>query len=273
MPDTTASAPKAPKTLKAQETPDTRKKVSARDPAKTRARILKAAVAEFSAKGFSGARTEAIARRAKTNIRMLYHYFGGKDGLYVGVLEEVLLRLRAAELQLDFASVEPMEGIVQMFDFIDNHFGSRPELGRLLAFENMNQARHLQRSDAIRETASPVRELVDGLLRRGERAGVFREGIDALHLYTAMVSLAYYSRAHGHTLSRIFSTDLLAPAWQADHRVQAHQMLMGFLRPPAVAPAEKGAQQVQPSKATEASLSVMKSGRSRIGRPMAIRSA
>lgn len=255
--------PETPKT----PTPD-RKKVAARDPAKTRARILKAAVAEFSAKGFSGARTEAIARRAKSNIRMLYHYFGGKDALYVCVLEEVLLRLRSAEMQLDFEAMEPLDGIVRMFDFIDTHFGSRPELGRLLAFENMNHARHLQRSDAIRESASPVRELIDGLLRRGERNGVFRHGIDALHLYTAMVSLAYYSRAHGHTLSRIFGTDLLAPQWQADHRAQAHEMLMGFLRPVADA-----SPQAQPSKATEASLSVMKSGRSRIGRPIATRSA
>lgn len=267
MPGRPAHNPPMPDTLL-----PTPKKVAVRDPARTRARILKAAIAEFSSKGFSGARTEEIARRAKSNIRMLYHYFGGKDALYVRVLEEVLLRLRTAEMQLDFESVEPAEGIVQMFDFIDTHFGARPELGRLLAFENMNHARHLQRSEAIRESASPVRELLDGLLRRGESLGLFRPGVDALHLYTAMVSLAYYSRAHGHTLSRIFGTDLLAPGWQADHRSQAHEMLMGYLRPVPVegaapAPAD------QPSNATEASLSLMKSGRSRIGRPIATRSA
>ncbi|QHI97579.1 TetR family transcriptional regulator [Xylophilus rhododendri] len=240
--------------------PAPKKKAAARDPARTRARILKAAVAEFSAKGFSGARTEEIARRAKSNIRMLYHYFGGKDALYVSVLEDVLLRLRAAEMQLDFEAVEPLEGVLAMFDFIDSHFGARPELGRLLAFENMNHAKHLQRSDAIRAAASPVLDLIAGLLRRGEASGAFRAGIDALHLYTAMVSLAYYSRAHGHTLSRIFGTDLLDPAWLAEHRVLAHEMLVGYLKP-------------QPSNETEASLSVMKSGRSRMGRPIATRSA
>ncbi|HYP82705.1 TetR/AcrR family transcriptional regulator [Variovorax sp.] len=211
------------------------RKIVQRDPARTRARILKAAIAEFSAKGYSGARTVQIATRAKSNIRMLYHYFGGKDALYVRVLEEVLLRLRAAELQLDFESMEPTDGILKMFDFIDTHFGARPELRRLLAFENMNQARHLNRSAVIRDAASPVLGHIANLLRRGEQAGVFRPGIDALHLYTAMVSLAYYSRAHAPTLSRIFGTDLLCHQWQADHHAQSHQMLLGFLSRPTTA--------------------------------------
>jgi AcrR family transcriptional regulator len=200
-----------------------------RDAAKTRARILKAATTEFSAKGFSGARTEQIARRAKSNIRMLYHYFGGKDALYVAVLEGVLSQLRRKELQLDFDDVEPLDGLLRMFDFIDTHFGARPELRRLLAFENMNAAQHLKRSVAIRDSASPVIDLIDKLLRRGEASGQFRGGVDALHLYTAMVSLAYYSRAHGHTLSRIFGVDLLSPTWQDEHRAQSQQMIMGFL--------------------------------------------
>jgi AcrR family transcriptional regulator len=207
------------------------RKIVPRDPARTRARILKAAVAEFSAKGYSGARTVQIASRAKSNIRMLYHYFGGKDALYVCVLEEVLSRLRLAELQLDFDAVAPAAGILQMFDFFDTHFGARPELRRLLAYENMNQARHLKRSELIRKNASPVLELIGNLLHRGEAAGLFRPGVDALHLYVAMVSLAYYSRAHGPTLSRIFETDLLADEWQAAHREQSHRMLMGFLAP------------------------------------------
>ena len=200
-----------------------------RDPSKTRARILKVAIAEFAAKGYSGARTEQIARRAQSNIRMLYHYFGGKDALYVCVLEEVLSQLRRDELQLDFDNTEPLDGVLQMADFIDAHFAARPQLRGLLAFENLNRAQHLKRSAKIREMASPVIALLDKLLRRGADAGVFRRDVDALHLYVAMVSLAYYSRAHAHTLSRIFEVDLLAPQWQLAHRTQTRGMLTSFL--------------------------------------------
>src|SRR2546430_4792404 len=61
-------------------------KGSARDPERTREQILPAALQEFSAKGFAGARVDAIACRARINKRMLYHYFGDKAGLFREVL-------------------------------------------------------------------------------------------------------------------------------------------------------------------------------------------
>src|SRR6218665_2107892 len=91
------STAKAPRTSAPQAAPARPLK---RDPEKTQARILAAATTEFAAKGYSGARTEQIAKRAKANIRMLYHYHGGKDALYTRVLEDVLARLREQELQL-----------------------------------------------------------------------------------------------------------------------------------------------------------------------------
>src|SRR4051794_20188920 len=61
-----------------------------RGPEATRARIMRAAVREFSAKGISGARVDAIALRAGANKRMLYHYFGSKYGLFREVLRQEL---------------------------------------------------------------------------------------------------------------------------------------------------------------------------------------
>lgn len=61
-----------------------------RDPEGTRARILAAALAEFSAEGFAGARVARIARRARTNKRMLYHYFGNKEDLFREIFDRKL---------------------------------------------------------------------------------------------------------------------------------------------------------------------------------------
>jgi AcrR family transcriptional regulator len=61
-----------------------------RDPEATKARILAAALHEFAAKGIAGARVDAIAARAKVNKRMLYHYFGSKEGLYREILSRRL---------------------------------------------------------------------------------------------------------------------------------------------------------------------------------------
>src|SRR6266404_5693607 len=68
---------------------------AARDPERTRERILSAALREFSAKGFAGARVERIARRARINKRMLYHYFGDKTLVFREILRRKMAQ-RAA---------------------------------------------------------------------------------------------------------------------------------------------------------------------------------
>lgn len=203
-----------------------------RDAEATRNRILQKAVAEFSGKGFSGARIDAIALRAKANIRMIYHYFGSKEKLYVEVLEHVLARLRQEELKLDLDEVAPVEGLVRLFDFIDAHFSRHQELINLLSSENLNRAKYMKNSTRIPEMASPILQLLSVLLQRGEAGGSIRAGIDPLHLYVTLVSLAYFHKSNAYTLSRIFKQDLLETTWQQEHRRQSHQMLLGFLTNP-----------------------------------------
>ena len=66
------------------------------DPARTRRDIVEAATREFAQKGYSGARVDAIAGRTRTSKRMIYYYFGGKEGLYLAVLEEAYSGIRRA---------------------------------------------------------------------------------------------------------------------------------------------------------------------------------
>src|SRR5581483_3046306 len=68
-----------------------------RQPQQTRQRILKAAIDEFAACGLGGARVDTIARRARANKRMIYHYFGGKEDLYLAALERVYADRRASD--------------------------------------------------------------------------------------------------------------------------------------------------------------------------------
>jgi AcrR family transcriptional regulator len=195
----------------------------------TRERILRVAIAEFSEKGYSGARVEAICKLSRANPRMIYHYFGGKDHLYVAVLEHVLGELRAEELKLDVAHVAPIDGIMQLFDFTYEHFGAHPELICLLSGENLLKARFLRRSIKTPIIASPLIRLIDELLRRGEKAGDFRRGIDPLQLYITMVGFSYFHRSNAYTLSVIFQADILAPAWQTAQKRCARDMVLRFL--------------------------------------------
>ena len=196
----------------------------------TRDRILRVAIAEFAEKGYSGARVDVICKLSRANPRMIYHYFGGKDHLYIAVLEQVLGELRTEELKLDVAHVAPIDGMMQLFDFTYDHFGGHPELIHLLSGENLQKARFLRRSVKTPIIASPLIRLIDELLRRGEKEGDFRRGIDPLQLYVTMVGFAYFHRSNAYTLSVIFQSDLLAPPWQVAHKRYAKEMLLRFLR-------------------------------------------
>ena len=80
--------------------------MAVRDALATQRRILNAALKEFAAKGIAGARVDAIAARARTNKRMLYYYFGSKEGLFREILQQRLARSheRREELEhLDYA--------------------------------------------------------------------------------------------------------------------------------------------------------------------------
>jgi len=204
-----------------------------RDADRTRARLLESAIAEFAANGYSGARVEAICRAAGANPRMLYHHFGDKDGLYISVLEQVIGDLRREELKLavDQEKVEPLEGMMQLFAFIHRHFGAHPELIHLLSGENLLRARFLRRSDKTPVVTSPLITLIGELLRRGQRKGVIRRGLDPLHLYVKMVALSYFHRSNAYTLSAIFRTDLHEESWLAEHERTSTEMLLRYLRP------------------------------------------
>jgi AcrR family transcriptional regulator len=195
-------------------------------------RTLLIAVKEFAARGYSGARVNAISRRAAVNPRMIYHHFGAKERLDIEVLEHVLAELRRDELKLDVDQVRPFAGVMQQFDFIHGHFGSHPELMNLLSGENLLRAQFLRRSTRSPVISSPLIGLIARLLARGQALGEIRPGIDPLHLYIIMVALSYFHRSNAHTLTVLFSTDLLTPPWQAAHKELATRLLESFLRLP-----------------------------------------
>jgi len=198
-------------------------------PDQRRTQLLDLGVSLLATRSLDELTIDVLAEEAGISRGLLYHYFGGKDELYVAVLEAVLADLRHDELQLDAEAVEPLEGLLRIYDFVDTHYAPHPRLRKLLAFENLNEARHLARSSRIPEMASPTLSLIRKLLARGVANGQVRAGVDALHLYVAMVSLSYYGRAHAPTLSRIFNKDLQKASWQKAHQKLTRQMVAAFL--------------------------------------------
>jgi AcrR family transcriptional regulator len=205
-------------------------------PGSTRDRLLAAAESEFAQHGFAGARVERILAKAKANPRMLYHHFGGKSGIYVAVLEAALAALRHHELNLDVDRSDPLDGLLQLFDFMNDHFEASPSLVSLFTNENLLKARFMKTSARIREMSSPVLATIARFLERGVRDRKLAQNLDPLRVYVLMVALGQFHLSNVYTLSVIFDRDLSTAAWRAERKQDARRMLQAFLRAESAEP-------------------------------------
>jgi AcrR family transcriptional regulator len=212
-----------------------------RDADRTRASILAAATHEFARHGLGGARVDRIADRARSNKRMLYYYFGNKEDLFLAVLERVYADIRAAEQDLNLLDGSPVNGVRRLIGFTWRYFLEHPEFLTLLNSENLHKARHLKRSRHIRAMNSPLIATLAELLRRGRRAGVFRDGVDPLQLYISIAALSYFFLSNNHTLSTVFGRNLFAPTEQRARLAHMTGLVLGFLASPRRAPASRRA--------------------------------
>ncbi len=184
--------------------------IRSRDADRTQQEILAAATAEFAANGFGGARMETIAERAGVNKKLIYYYFEGKDELFLAVLEQTYADIRAAERELHLEALAPVQAIESLVVFTWRHYLAHPEFLALLNSENMHGAGHLKRSPRIRQMNSPLIDDLAKVLKRGEKSGELRGGIDPMQLYISIAGLAYFYLSNKHTLGTIFGRDLMA---------------------------------------------------------------
>lgn len=204
-----------------------------RDPEGTRRRILEAATDQFTKFGLAGARVDAIATAAGTNERMLYYYFASKEGLYVAVLEAMYAKFAERESSLDLSDLQPADAMRELAKSIWTHLRENPQWLSLINNENLHEGRYLERSSTLRETISPVLDLMRVTLERGMAAGQFRQGIDPLDFYVTVVGLGYYIVSNRYTLEAFTGRNYADHHRQESISAMHLDMLLAYLRPAA----------------------------------------
>lgn len=179
-----------------------------RDAEATKNAILEAAVREFASGGLGGARVEEIGKRAGCNLRMIYYYFGNKEGLYVAVLEKVYGDFVQAEKALNLDALSPVEGILRMISFTWHYFQHHPEFISVLNTENMHGGKHARQSKKISSGADPQLGLVETVLRKGVHDGVFRPEVSVFETHVTIVSLCYFYLSNRATMSNYLGRDM-----------------------------------------------------------------
>ncbi|MEH7876188.1 TetR family transcriptional regulator [Rhizobium laguerreae] len=193
-----------------------------RDPERTREAILQAAMGEIVAHGLGGARIDKIAERSGSNKRMIYHYFGDKEGLYVEVLDHALDKMRVAEGALQLDDCSPVEGVEVIVHFVWRYFLQNPEIISLLETENLQRARYLRASANGRLVNHQLVGKLSKLIERGRSEARFPADISSLNVFLTIFSLCFFYLSNRYTLSTIFNKDLEDPGtlahWE-DHIV------------------------------------------------------
>ena len=200
-----------------------------RDAERTRADILAVATREFADQGYAGARINLIADKTSTTKRMIYYYFGGKEQLYVAVLEQAYGFIRSLEQQLDVEHLDPIEAVRELAGLTFDHHESHQDFIRLVSIENIHRAEHLQRSTVLPGLANPAIGVIEAILGRGREAGLFRDDVDALDVHQVISSFCVFRTANRHTFGAIFGRDLLDPARREHQRRMLGDLVVAYL--------------------------------------------
>jgi len=186
------------------------RKPRVRDAEATQRRILDAAKKEFARKGLGGARVDDIAERAKANKRMIYHYFESKESLFQRVLEDAYVDIRTAEQKLELDHLAPEEALERLVRFTWKYYLDNPEFLTMVNSENLHKARHLKKSKVVQVLSRRFVAMVDTILERGAKQGVFREGIDPVQLNITIAAIGYYYLTNRFTGAIIYERDLMS---------------------------------------------------------------
>ena len=182
------------------------------------ANILEVALAEFAEKGLAGARIDEIAAATQTSKRMIYYYFGSKEGLYLAVLEASYAAMRRTEADLHLDDLEPMAALRRLVEFtFDHHLQTEPYI-RLVMAENMLRGQFLAQSATIQQLNIPAISAIEQVYARGVASGQFRPGLDPIDLHATISALSFFNVANRHTFGLIFKRDYADPLVAAQRR-------------------------------------------------------
>ncbi|MEU1970843.1 TetR/AcrR family transcriptional regulator [Microbacterium sp. NPDC019599] len=197
--------------------------------ARTHDEILKVAIDEFAANGYTGARVDEIAARTRTTKRMIYYYFGSKQGLYLAVLELAYAQIRRVERGVDVDELSPDEALRKIAEATYDHHTTHQAFIQLVSIENIHRAEHLRQSQTILNENVTAITLLEQVIARGVNGGIFRDDIDAIDVHMMISAYACFHVANRHTFAAIFDRDMLEPTLQDRHRRLIGDMIVATM--------------------------------------------
>ena len=198
----------------------------------TRAKILQAALSEFGERGLPAASTDDIAERCGVNKRMIYYYYGSKEGLYLAALESVFENLVTREREIKIEHLEPAAAIETIINLKIDYYLENPHFVSFLSMENFYKARHLRKSKKLAMFKATLTDLITSILKRGQRSGQFRRDVEPVDFYVSMCALCIMYFSNQHTFGAIFDREMMTRANLERRRRTVIDFVLGYLQAP-----------------------------------------
>ncbi len=202
--------------------PPPRQRVSSKVGERTRREILAAAMQEFAARGFSGARVDAIAANTSITKPMIYYHFASKEKLYAAVMEEAYGGVRSTEQGLHLDALPPGAALRRLVEVTFDYHAEHPDYVRLISVENIEKGRHISGRPSLVERNAIALDTVSDVLERGERDGTFRKGISPWHLHFMISALCFMRVSNRYSMRAVFEKDL----WDEDDVPRQRRMIV-----------------------------------------------
>jgi AcrR family transcriptional regulator len=199
------------------------------DPEGTRKNIVEIASEEFALNGLSGARIDEIAARTRASKRMIYYYFGDKEGLYLSALENAYQTVREGEGKLDIEHLAPLEALKRLVEFTFDHHRQHESFIRMVMIENIHHGEFLERSKTIRQLNVTAIDHIKKLYAKGVKEGLFRRNLDPIELHWQISALCFFNVSNRATFSKIFGRDFGMPEAQASLRKNVVDMVVRYV--------------------------------------------
>ena len=191
--------------------------------------LLTAAVEVFAEHGLAGASIDDICSAADINKRMVYHYFGSKEALYVRALDYVYAQFTDVDVSLS-EMLLPAEQLIEVIirryhEFLRSH----QHFVRFIAYENLNHGRAIAQLDMSGFKSSLITALRLAL-QKGQDDGRFRKNIRPDDLLIDILGLSFFYFSNQHTMRRFMpgvSSTAAAMNRRIDHMVRT--ILHGIL--------------------------------------------
>lgn len=194
-----------------------------------KADLISSARREFSEKGFALAGIEAIAEPTGLNKKMIYHYFGSKEGLYIAVLEEAYVGIRKMEESLGLDHLAPLDAIQKLVEATWDYYVANPAFLALVNQENLMRATYLKKSGVVKMRTSTLLNRVQSVLDRGVADGSIRPGIDPMQLNHSIAALGFYYLNNRFTNAELYSFDHMATEALATRRAFNVEFIMTYV--------------------------------------------